>query len=84
MGQYFSSCRGIRRIRPHDLAEAAGVTREVLPAVVEGRETLGSKNLPRVISALGAIGAVANVDDHCRTNVGRLRAVEIVPKHVRS
>jgi transcriptional regulator with XRE-family HTH domain len=83
LGTHVADWRKLQRLTAAQVAERAGISRDTLRAIEQGKGTASTENLLRVLRILGILdGMVAAVDPY-RTDVGRLRADEILPKRVR-
>ena len=65
------------------VSERAGISRDTLRAIEQGKGTASTENLLRVLRILGVLDGVVAAADPYQTDVGRLRADEILPKRVR-
>lgn len=83
LGEHVSSWRKLQRLTAAQVAERAGVSRDTLRAVEQGKGTASTENLLRVLRVLGVLDGVVKAADPYQTDVGRLRADEILPKRVR-
>jgi transcriptional regulator with XRE-family HTH domain len=82
LGEDLSSWRKLRRLTVEEVAGRAGVGRStVLRLEAGGGSTL--ENLLRVARALGVLDSLTDAVDPYNTDVGRLRADEILPERVR-
>lgn len=84
LGQYVSTTRKLQRITAAQLAERAGIARDTLRAVEQGRGTVGTENLLRVLRGIGVMDVVVAAADPYQTDVGKLRVDENLPQRVRS
>jgi transcriptional regulator with XRE-family HTH domain len=83
LGTHVSDWRKLQRLTAAQVAERAGISRDTLRAIEQGKGTASTENLLRVFRILGILeGVVASADPY-QTDVGRLRADEILPKRVR-
>ncbi|XAS66673.1 helix-turn-helix transcriptional regulator [Micrococcaceae bacterium Sec5.7] len=83
LGEHISTSRRLLRITSEQLADRAGISRGTLSALENGTGGTSAENLLRVTRALGVLDAfVASVDPYA-TDVGKLRADEILPRRVR-
>jgi hypothetical protein len=58
-------------------------SRDILRAIEQGKGTVSTENLLRVLRIIGIMDAVVKSADSYETDVGRLRMDEILPKRVR-
>jgi transcriptional regulator with XRE-family HTH domain len=61
------------------LAERAGISRDTLRSIEQGKGTASTENLLRVLRVIGIVDRVIEAADPYQTDVGRLRAEEISP-----
>jgi transcriptional regulator with XRE-family HTH domain len=84
LGGHVAAWRKLQRLPTATVASRAGISRDTLRAIEQGRGSASTENLLRVLRALGVMdAAVASVDPYT-TDVGRLRAGEDLPQRVRS
>ena len=84
MGTHVSNWRKLQRLTAAQVAERAGISRDTLRAIEQGKGTASTENLFRVLRILGILDDVVAAADPYQTDVGRLRADEILPRRVRS
>jgi len=84
MGTHVSNWRKLQRLTAAQVAERAGISRDTLRAIEQGKGTASTKNLLRALRILGILDDVVAAADPYQTDVGRLRADEILPRRVRS
>jgi transcriptional regulator with XRE-family HTH domain len=84
MGTHVANWRKLQRLTAAQVAERAGVSRDTLRAIEQGKGTASTENLFRVLRILGTFDGVVAAADPYQTDVGRLRADEILPRRVRS
>jgi len=84
MGTHVANWRKLQRLTAAQVAERAGVSRDTLRAIEQGKGTASTENLFRVLRILGTLDGVVAAADPYQTDVGRLRADEILPRRVRS
>jgi transcriptional regulator with XRE-family HTH domain len=83
LGLHASTWRKLQRLTTTQVAERAGISRDTLRSIEHGTGTASTENLLRVMRALGVLDAfVASVDPYT-TDVGKLRANEVLPERVR-
>lgn len=83
LGRQVSDWRKLQRLTAAQVAERAGISRDTLRAIEQGKGTVSMENLLRVLRILGILNDVVAAADPYLTDVGRLRADEILPKRVR-
>ncbi len=83
LGERVSTWRKLQRLTAAQVAERAGISRDTLRAIEQGKGTASTENLLRVLRILGILGSVLDAADPYQTDVGKLRADEILPKRVR-
>jgi transcriptional regulator with XRE-family HTH domain len=83
LGIHVSDWRKLQRLTAAQVAERAGISRDTLRAIEQGKGTASTENLLRVLRILGILDGVVAAADPYQTDVGRLRVDEILPKRVR-
>lgn len=83
LGDRVTTWRKLQRLTAAQVAERAGISRDTLRAIEQGKGTASTENLLRVLRILGILDSVLDAADPYQTDVGRLRADEILPKRVR-
>jgi transcriptional regulator with XRE-family HTH domain len=83
IGAHVADWRKLQRLTAAQVAERAGISRDTLRAIEQGKGTASTENLLRVLRILGILDGVVTAADPYQTDVGRLRADEILPKRVR-
>jgi transcriptional regulator with XRE-family HTH domain len=83
LGTHVGNWRKLQRLTAAQVAERAGISRDTLRAIEQGRGTASTENLLRVLRILGILDGLVAAADPYQTDVGRLRADEILPKRVR-
>jgi transcriptional regulator with XRE-family HTH domain len=83
LGERVTTWRKLQRLTAAQVAERAGISRDTLRAIEQGKGTASTENLLRVLRILGILDSVLDAADPYQTDVGRLRADEILPKRVR-
>src|SRR5580658_8572961 len=83
LGEHVSNWRKLNRLTAAQVAERANVSRETLRAIEQGKGTASTENLLRVLRILGILDGLVAAADPYQTDIGRLRAEEILPKRVR-
>ena len=79
MGTQVSNWRKLQRLTAAQVAERAGISRDTLRAIEQGKGTANTENLFRVLRILGVLDGVVAATDPYQTDVGRLRADETLP-----
>ncbi len=83
LGQRVTTWRKLQRLTAAQVAERAGISRDTLRAIEQGKGTASTENLLRVLRILGILDSVLDAADPYQTDVGKLRADEILPQRVR-
>lgn len=83
LGERVTTWRKLQRLTAAQVAERAGISRDTLRAVEQGKGTASTENLLRVLRILGILDSVLDAADPYQTDVGKLRADEILPQRVR-
>jgi transcriptional regulator with XRE-family HTH domain len=83
LGTHIGNWRKLQRLTAAEVAERAGISRDTLRAIEQGKGTASTENLLRVLRILGILDGMVTAADPYRTDLGRLRADEILPKRVR-
>jgi transcriptional regulator with XRE-family HTH domain len=83
LGTHVADWRKLQRLTAAQVAERAGISRDTLRAIEQGKGTASTENLLRVLRILGILDGMVAAADPYQTDVGRLRADEILPKRVR-
>jgi transcriptional regulator with XRE-family HTH domain len=83
LGTHIGNWRKLQRLTAAEVAERAGISRDTLRAIEQGKGTASTENLLRVLRILGILDGMVTAADPYQTDVGRLRADEILPKRVR-
>jgi transcriptional regulator with XRE-family HTH domain len=83
LGEHVSTWRKLQRLTAAQVAERAGISRDTLRTIEQGKGTASTENLLRVLRILGVLDSVLDATDPYQTDVGKLRADEILPKRVR-
>jgi transcriptional regulator with XRE-family HTH domain len=84
LGTHVSNWRKLQRLTAAQVAERAGISRDTLRAIEQGKGTSSTESLLRVLRIIGILDDVIASSDPYQTDVGRLRAEEILPRRVRS
>jgi transcriptional regulator with XRE-family HTH domain len=83
LGEHVSTWRKLQRLTAAQVAERAGISRDTLRTIEHGMGTASTENLLRVLRVLGILDPVISSSDPYLTDVGKLRADEVLPKRVR-
>lgn len=83
LGERVATWRKLQRLTAAQVAERAGISRDTLRTIEQGKGTASTENLLRVLRILGILDPVLDAADPYQTDVGKLRADEILPKRVR-
>jgi transcriptional regulator with XRE-family HTH domain len=83
LGDHVVTWRKLQGLTAAQLAERAGISRDTLRSIEHGQGTASSENVLRVLRILGVLDGVVAAADPYRTDVGRLRMDETLPKRVR-
>src|ERR1700689_5925958 len=82
LGEHISTWRKLNQLTAAQVAERAGISRDTLRAIEQGKGTVSTENLLRVLRTIGIMDTVVKSADPYETDVGRLRMDEILPKRV--
>jgi transcriptional regulator with XRE-family HTH domain len=83
LGEHVANWRKLQRLTAAQVAERADISRQTLRAIEQGKGTASTENLLRVLRILGTLDPVVSAADPYQSDVGKLRADEILPKRVR-
>jgi transcriptional regulator with XRE-family HTH domain len=83
LGEHVSTWRKLNRLTAAQVAERADISRDTLRAIEQGRGTVSTENLLRVLRILGIMDEVVKAADPYETDAGRLRMDETLPRRVR-
>lgn len=75
--------RKLRGLTQAQLADRAGVGREMIGRLESGDGAVSTENLLRIVRALGILDELVRALDPYETDVGRLRSDERLPQRVR-
>src|ERR1700749_4383230 len=75
--------RKLRGLTQAQLADRAGVSRDTLSRLESGTGGVGLETLLRVLRGLGLLDSLAEAFDPHRSDVGRMRSDEELPRRVR-
>lgn len=84
LGEHVSTWRKLNRLTAAQVAERADISRDTLRAIEQGKGTVSTENLLRVLRIIGIMDEVVKAADPYETDVGRLRMDEVLPKRVRT
>jgi transcriptional regulator with XRE-family HTH domain len=83
-GENVATWRKLQRLSADVLASRAGISRDTLRKIEQGNGGgVSTENLLRVLRALGVMDEVTKATDPYRTDLGKLRADEVLPQRVR-
>ena len=75
--------RKLRGLTQAQLADRAGVSRDTLSRLESGTGGVGLETLLRVLRALGLLDSLTEAFDPHRSDIGRMRSDEELPRRVR-
>lgn len=75
--------RKLRGLTQAQLADRAGISRDTLTRLEGGARGVGLETLLRVLRALGLLENLTEAFDPHRSDIGRMRSDEELPKRVR-
>jgi transcriptional regulator with XRE-family HTH domain len=75
--------RKLRGLTQKQLADRAGVSRDTLSRLESGAGGVTLETLVRTLRALGLLDALSDAFDPHRSDIGRMRSDEELPKRVR-
>ena len=84
VGQSIATWRRLQRLTSAQLADRAGIARSTLSRLENGDAGVSFENVLKVWRALGLVDAVVEVVDPYQSDVGRMRADEVLPQRVRN
>lgn len=84
VGRSVATWRRLQRLTSAQLADRAGIARSTLSRLENGDAGVSFENVLRVWRALGVVDAVVDVVDPYQSDVGRMRADEVLPQRVRT
>lgn len=82
LGEHVAAWRRLRHLTAEQVADRAGVSRGVVQRLESG-EGISLENTLRIARALGVMDLILRALDPYSTDVGRLRADEMLPRRVR-
>jgi transcriptional regulator with XRE-family HTH domain len=83
VGESFATWRKLQRLTASQLADRAGTSRSTLSRLEGGDPSVSFETVLRVARALGILDDLVDAIDPYQSDVGRLRADEILPTRVR-
>lgn len=83
LGEHVSTWRKLNRLTAAQVAERANISRDTLRAIEQGKGTVSTESMLRVLRIFGIMDEVVKAADPYETDVGRLRMDETLPKRVR-
>ena len=83
LGEHIATWRKLQRLPVTTVAARAGISRDTLYEIERGSGKASSENLLRVLNVLGILSPVVGAADPYTTDVGKLRADEVLPQRVR-
>jgi transcriptional regulator with XRE-family HTH domain len=83
LGEDLATWRRLRRLTAEQVADRAGISRHTVLRLEHG-DGATTENLLRIARALGILDLLVGAIDPYKTDVGRLRSDETLPKRVRS
>lgn len=83
IGENLASWRKLQGLTAAQVADRAGISRPTLRALEHGTGATSLENTLRVARALGVMSGLVEAVDPYRTDLGRLRSHEQLPKRVR-
>ena len=83
IGEQFAAWRKLQSLTTVQLAESAGIGRSTLAKIERGDAGVHFEAVLKVARALGVLDAVVAATDPYETDLGRMRADEVLPKRVR-
>lgn len=84
VGDHVATWRKLQGLTAAQLAERAGISRGTLRRLETGEGAISLENTLRAVRVLGMLDGFTESLDPMRTDVGRLRAEEVLPRRVRS
>lgn len=83
LGDNVATWRKLRGLPASILAARAGISKDTLRKIEQGSGGVSTVNLFKVLRALGIMDGVTESTDPYRTDLGKLRAEEVLPRRVR-
>jgi transcriptional regulator with XRE-family HTH domain len=83
LAEDLTAWRKLRGLTQAQLADRAGISRDTLTRLERGTGGIGLETLLRVLRALGLLDALGPAFDPHRSDIGRMRSDEALPRRVR-
>lgn len=83
IGESVATWRKLQRLTAAQLADRAGVSRSTLSRLENGDPSVSLETVLRVWRALGILDSVTEAVDPFNSDIGRMRADEVLPQRVR-
>jgi transcriptional regulator with XRE-family HTH domain len=83
LGEHAATWRKLQRLPAATVAARAGISRSTLYEIEHGSGKASTENLFRVLNVLGILRPIVSAADPYTTDVGKLRADEVLPERVR-
>lgn len=83
VGESVATWRKLQRLTAAQLADRAGVSRSTLSRLERGDLGVSLETVLRVLRALGVLESLTEAVDPFNSDVGRMRADEVLPQRVR-
>lgn len=83
LGDNVATWRKLRGLPASILATRAGISKDTLRKIEQGSGGVSTVNFFKVLRALGIMDGVTESTDPYRTDLGKLRAEEVLPRRVR-
>lgn len=83
VGESVATWRKLQRLTAAQLADRAGVSRSTLSRLEGGDSAVSFETVLRVMRALGILESLIDAFDPYQSDVGRMRADEVLPQRVR-
>lgn len=83
LGEHLQAWRRLSGLTQSQLADRAGLDRKTVMRVERGDASIAVDSLLSVLHVLGVLEGVVRASDPYETDVGRMRADEVLPRRVR-
>ncbi|GAB06939.1 helix-turn-helix domain-containing protein [Gordonia amarae] len=83
IGKQLALWRRMQNLTAQQVAERADISRDTLRRLEHGDPGVTMASLLGVLRALGALDRAVDALDPMQTDIGRIRAIESIPKRVR-